>query len=55
MQCAIEIILADNVITQDEVQVLFDLADATGTIEHADITLMLTDFVKYNPEVEIKF
>ena len=53
MQCAIEIILADNV--QDEVQVLFDLADATGTIEHADITLMLTDFVKYNPEVEIKF
>ena len=32
MQCAIEIVLADNVITQDEVQVLFDLADATGAV-----------------------
>ncbi|WP_286334914.1 TerB family tellurite resistance protein [Bacteroides caecimuris] len=55
MQCAIEIILADNVITQDEVQTLFDLADATGMVKHADVTLMLADLVKYAPEIEIKF
>lgn len=55
LQCAIEIILADNVITQDEIQTLFDLADATGDIEHTEVALMIADFVKYNPEVEIKF
>ncbi len=55
MQCAIEIVLADNVITQDEVQVLFDLADATGAVEHTDVALMLVDLIKYNPDIEIKF
>ncbi len=55
MQCAIEIVLADNVITQDEVQVLFDLADATGAVEHSDVALMLVDLIKYNPDIEIKF
>lgn len=55
MQCAIEIVLADNVITQDEVQALFDLADATGAVEHADVALMLADLVKYSPDIEIKF
>lgn len=55
MQCAIEIVLADNFITQDEVQVLFDLADATGAVEHSDIALMLVDLIKYNPDIEIKF
>ena len=55
MQCAIEIVLADNFITQEEVQVLFDLADATGIVEHSDVTLMLADLVKYNPDIEIKF
>lgn len=55
MQCAIEIVVADNVITQDEVQVLFDLADATGAVEHSDVALMLVDLIKYNPDIEIKF
>lgn len=55
MQCAIEIVLADNVISHDEVQTLFDLADATGTVEHTDVALMLADLVKYSPEIEIEF
>lgn len=55
MQCAIEIVLADDVIARDEVQVLFDLADATGSIEHTDVALMLADLVKYNPDIEIEF
>lgn len=55
MQCAIEIVLADNFITQEEVQVLFDLADATGVVKHSDVALMLADLVKYNPDIEIKF
>ena len=53
MQCAIEIVLADDVIARDEVQVLFDLADATGSVEHTDVALMLADLVKYNPDIEI--
>lgn len=55
MQCAIEIVLADDVIALDEVQVLFDLADATGSVEHTDVALMLADLVKYNPDIEIEF
>ena len=55
LQCAIEIVLADNFITQEEVQVLFDLADATGVVKHSDVALMLADLVKYNPDIEIKF
>ena len=55
MQCAIEIVLADDVIARDEVQVLFDLADATGSVEHTDVALMLADLVKYNPDIEIEF
>ena len=55
MQCAIEIVLADNFITQEEVQVLFDLADATGVVKHSDVALMLADLVKYNPDIELKF
>lgn len=55
MQCAIEIVLADDVIARDEVQVLFDLADATGSVEHIDVALMLADLVKYNPDIEIEF
>ena len=55
MQCAIEIVLADNFITQEEVQALFDLADATGVVKHSDVALMLADLVKYNPDIEIKF
>jgi len=55
MQCAIDIVLADNVITQDEVQVLFGIADATGAVEHSDVALMLVDLIKYNPDIEIKF
>lgn len=55
MQCAIEIVLADDVIARDEVQVLFDLADATGSVEHTDVALMLADLVKYNPYIEIEF
>ncbi len=54
MQCAIEIVLADDVIARDEVQVLFDLADATGSVEHTDVALMLADLVKYNPDIEIE-
>ncbi len=56
LQCAIEIVMADNVITVDEVQVLFDLADAMGgEVEHTDVTLMLLDLVKYSPEIEVEF
>lgn len=55
MQCAIEIVFADDVIARDEVQVLFDLADATGSVEHTDVALMLADLVKYNPDIEIEF
>lgn len=55
MQCAIEIVLADDVIARDEIQVLFDLADATGSVEHTDVALMLADLVKYNPDIEIEF
>ena len=55
MQCAIEIVLADDVIARDEVQVLFDLADATGSVEHTDVALMLADLVKYNPDIHIEF
>ena len=55
MLCAIEIVLADDVIARDEVQVLFDLADATGSVEHTDVALMLADLVKYNPDIEIEF
>ena len=55
MQCAIEIVLADNVVTADEVQTLFDLADATGSLEHSEVALMLLDLVKYDPEINIEF
>ena len=55
MECAIEIILADNVITKDEVNTLFDLADATGVMEHADVLLMVADLVKYEPDIKIQF
>ena len=55
MQCAIEIVLADGVITRDEVQVLFDLADATGVVEHTDVALMLADLTKYDSDIEIEF
>lgn len=56
LQCAIETILADQVISAEEIDVLFELADATGgDIDHADVTLMLLDLVKYSPEMEIEF
>ena len=56
IQCAIEIVMADNVISADEVQVIFDLADAMGgDVEHADVALMLVDLVKYSPEIEVEF
>lgn len=55
MECAIEIILADNVITKDEVNTLFDLADATGIVEHSDVLLMVADLVKYEPDIDIQF
>lgn len=56
LQCAIEIVMADNVISADEVQVIFDLADAMGgDVEHADVALMLVDLVKYSPEIEVEF
>lgn len=56
LQCAIEIVLADQVVSAEEVDVLFELADATGgEIDHADVTLMLLDLVKYSPEIEIQF
>lgn len=54
MQCAIEIVLADNVITRDEVSTLLDLADATGSVEHVDVVLMIADLMKYCPEVEVE-
>lgn len=56
MQCAMDIVLADDVITKDEVQVLFELGDAMGNdVDNADIALMLLDLVKYDPEVDVKF
>lgn len=55
MECAIEIVLADNVITKDEINTLFDLADATGVIEHSDVLLMVADLVKYEPDIDIQF
>ncbi len=55
MHCAIEIVLADNVVSADEVQTLFDLADATGSLEHSEVALMLLDLVKYDPEINIEF
>lgn len=55
MECAIEIMLADGVLAADEVEVLFDLADATGVISHTEVTLMIADLVKYAPETEVKF
>lgn len=55
MECAIEIVLADNVITKDEVNTLFDLADATGIVEHSDVLLMVADLVKYEPDIDIQF
>ena len=56
MQCALDIVLADDVITKDEVQVLFELGDAMGNdVDNADIALMLLDLVKYDPEVDVKF
>jgi uncharacterized tellurite resistance protein B-like protein len=53
MQCAIEIVLADGVVTCDEVQVLFDLADATGVVEYTDVVLMLIDLVKYDSDIVV--
>lgn len=55
MECAIEIILADHVVTKDEVNTLFDLADATGIVEHSDVLLMVADLVKYEPDIDIQF
>ena len=55
MQCAIEIVLADQVIERDEAQVLFDLADATGYLSNTDVLLMVADMVKYDPDIEVKF
>lgn len=55
LQCAIEIVLADDVIKKEEVQVLFELADATGAADHSDVALMLVDLVKYSPDMEIEF
>lgn len=55
MQCALEIVLADNVITRDEIDTLLDLADATGCVDHSDVVLMVADLVKECPEIEVKF
>ena len=55
MECAIEIVLADGIIEREEVETLFDLADATGTISHTDVLLMVADLIKYEPEIEVKF
>lgn len=55
MECAIEIVLADNIIERDEVETLFDLADATGSLSHTDVLLMVADLIKYEPDIEVKF
>lgn len=55
MECAIEIVLADGVIERDEVETLFDLADATGTLSHTQVLLMVADLIKHEPEIEVKF
>lgn len=55
MECAIEIVLADGVIERDEVETLFDLADATGSISHVEVLLMVADLIKYEPDIEVKF
>ena len=55
MECAIEIVLADGIIERDEVDTLFDLADATGTISHTEVLLMVADLIKYEPDIEVKF
>lgn len=55
MQSAIEIVLADSVLSKDEANVLFELADATGILSNSDVLLMVADLIKYDPEIEIKF
>lgn len=55
MECAIEIVLADNIIERDEVETLFDLADATGSLSHTDVLLMVADLMKYEPDIDVKF
>ncbi len=55
MQCAIEIVLTDGVVTRDKIQVLFNLSDATEVVEYTDVVLMLIDLVKDDSDIEIEF
>ena len=53
-QAVIQILLVDNVLTADETENLLSIAYALG-IDDAVAVLMLTDFVKDEPELEVIF
>ncbi len=53
-QAVIQILLVDNVLTADETENLLSIASALG-IDDALAVLMLADFVKDEPELEIEF
>lgn len=53
-QAVIQILLVDNVLTADETENLLSIASALG-IDDAVAVLMLADFVKDEPELEVIF
>ena len=52
-EAVLELILVDGVLTAEEVDVMFSVADVLA-ISQADAVLMLADMVKEEPELEIK-
>jgi len=52
-ECALEVVLADGVISEEEVTELLVMAGALG-ISDEDAILMLVDMVKDEPELEVK-
>ncbi|MBR5984463.1 MAG: TerB family tellurite resistance protein [Bacteroidales bacterium] len=52
-EAALELILVDGVLTADEVNVMFDVADVLA-ISQSDAVLMLADMAKEEPELEVK-
>ncbi|MBO7054237.1 MAG: TerB family tellurite resistance protein [Bacteroidales bacterium] len=52
-EAVLEIILVDGILTADEVDIMFYIADLLA-ISQSDAVLMLADMVKEEPELEIK-
>lgn len=53
-ECVLQIILADGILQQEEVENLMAIADALG-IDNAHAILMLCDMIKEEPDMTVEF